>query len=142
MGDAAATTRSRDFETRLHEHRGILFKLAYAYGWGAEDREDLAQEIYRWLLLASPLLWALLVVVIPDAFIGFDVYRELGWGWVGSNLALGLAVLGVAIWLARRFPDSGLFHWLGEDLTGERLAEATASLDGLVSFAAEAASGE
>ena len=54
MGDGAAATRSGDFEARLREHRGILFKLAYAYAWGAEDREDLAQEIYLQLWRAWP----------------------------------------------------------------------------------------
>lgn len=54
MGDGATATRSGDFEARLREHRGILFKLAYAYGWGAEDREDLAQEICLQLWHAWP----------------------------------------------------------------------------------------
>lgn len=96
----------------------------------------------RWLLLASPLLWSLLAVVVPDALIGLDVYREFGWAWVGSNLAFGVVVLGVATGLARRFPDSKFFRWLGKDLTGERLAQAAASLDGLGAFAADAASEE
>jgi RNA polymerase sigma-70 factor (ECF subfamily) len=54
MGDGAAATRPGEFEARLREHRGILLKLAYAYGWGAEDREDLVQEICLQLWLSWP----------------------------------------------------------------------------------------
>ncbi len=43
----------------------------------------------------------------------------------------------MAAWLARRFPDFVLFRWLGQDLTGERLAQAAAFLVGLGAFAAE-----
>ena len=45
MGDGAAAAQTSNFEALLREHRGILFKLAYAYAWGAEDREDLVQEM-------------------------------------------------------------------------------------------------
>lgn len=38
--------RQRQFEAQLHEHRGIVFKIASLYARGAEDRSDLAQEIY------------------------------------------------------------------------------------------------
>lgn len=39
------TDRHRHFEALLHEHRGIVFKVASVYARGREDRSDLAQEI-------------------------------------------------------------------------------------------------
>jgi RNA polymerase sigma-70 factor (ECF subfamily) len=33
------------FESRLNEHRGILYKVVGTYAWLAEDQQDLAQEI-------------------------------------------------------------------------------------------------
>ncbi len=34
-----------NFETLLHEHRGVVFKVAGMYSRSAPDRDDLAQEI-------------------------------------------------------------------------------------------------
>lgn len=43
-----------DFEARLAEHRGILFRLANTYCPAGEDREDLVQEICLQLWRAYP----------------------------------------------------------------------------------------
>ncbi|WP_199100344.1 RNA polymerase sigma factor [Dyella sp. ASV21] len=42
------------FEALLHEHRGIVFKVAGAYARDMEDRRDLAQEICTQLWRAFP----------------------------------------------------------------------------------------
>ena len=44
----------QDFETRLAEHRGILYKLANAYCPAGEDRDDLVQEILLQLWRSFP----------------------------------------------------------------------------------------
>lgn len=41
----AERERQRRFEALLREHQRIVFKIAGAYAHGAQDREDLAQEI-------------------------------------------------------------------------------------------------
>jgi hypothetical protein len=96
----------------------------------------------RWLLIAAPLLWALLVVVVPDALVGFDVYRAFGWPWALANLAFGFAVLGAAAILGRRVPDgsrgSAFLRWMGDDLTGRRVAQAAGALDEIAAFEAAA----
>lgn len=43
-----------DFEARLDEHRGIVFKLANAYCRAREERDDLVQEICLQLWRAFP----------------------------------------------------------------------------------------
>lgn len=49
-----ATARKEEFEALLEEHRGIVFKLAYAYSRDAGEREDLVQEICLQLWRAFP----------------------------------------------------------------------------------------
>jgi RNA polymerase sigma-70 factor (ECF subfamily) len=44
----------QDFETRLAEHRGILYKLANAYCPAGEDRDDLVQEFLLQLWRSFP----------------------------------------------------------------------------------------
>jgi RNA polymerase sigma-70 factor (ECF subfamily) len=50
------TTADRDgqFRALLERHRGIVFKVANSYARGAQDREDLAQEIAVQLWRAFP----------------------------------------------------------------------------------------
>ena len=88
----------------------------------------------RWLLLSSPLLWALLVIVVPHALIGLDVYDAFGLPWVLGNLGFGFAVLAVAAWVSRRFPDR---IPIGDDLTGRKVAAASAFLAEVKAFGTE-----
>ena len=98
-------------------------------------------RVNRWLLLASPLLWALLVVVVPHALVGFDVTRAFGTAWVGANLLFGVAVLAIGLWAARRLPagsrSSTCLQRLGDDLAGRRLAAAAGLLEEIASFERE-----
>jgi len=93
----------------------------------------------RLVLLASPLLWALLAVVVPHALAGFDVVAAFGGRWVAGNVAFGVAVLAAVGWMHRRRPRwfvaSPLMRTLGEDLTGRRVAAAVAHQAALASFA-------
>ena len=92
----------------------------------------------RWTLFTAPLLWAALVVVVPHALIGLDVYRAFGLPWTLGNLAFGILVLAVAFWASRKFPSwyrsSRLIRGLGDDLTGRRLAAASGYLRELADF--------
>jgi hypothetical protein len=96
----------------------------------------------RWLLLSAPLLWAVLIVVVPHGLIALDVYRAFGWPWVAGNLAFGIAVLATATWASRQYPawlrSSRLWRGLGDDLTSRRLAAASGFLDDIAAFEAEA----
>jgi serine/threonine-protein kinase len=96
----------------------------------------------RWLLLSAPLLWALLVIVVPHGLLGVDIYRLFGLAWVIGNLAVGVAVIGAAALVSRWFPaigSSAFVRGIGDDMTGRRVADASAFLDELAQF--EAAEG-
>jgi hypothetical protein len=94
----------------------------------------------RWVLLSSPLLWALLIIVVPHGLIGLDVYRAFGWPWVGGNLAFGIAILAAIAWLYRRFPaaaqSSKILRWMGDDITGRKVATVSGFLEDLSAFEA------
>lgn len=49
-----AADRDAQFRELLERHRGIVFKVANSYARGAQDREDLAQEIAVQLWRAFP----------------------------------------------------------------------------------------
>jgi hypothetical protein len=91
------------------------------------------------LLLASPVLWAAVVVIGPHGLVGIDVYRAFGIAWVGGNFLVGLAVLAAGLWASRsaRLGSSRLWRGLGDDLTGRRLAAASGALDDLAEFERE-----
>jgi hypothetical protein len=91
----------------------------------------------RWLLLSSPLIWALLVIVVPHGLLGVDVYRLFGMAWVLANLGFGVAVLGAAALVSRRLQRGNgmeLLRRLGDDITGRRMAEAASLLDEIAAF--------
>ena len=92
----------------------------------------------RWLIFASPLLWALLVLIVPHALLGLDVFAITGSAWVLGNFVFGLLVLLFAVWLVHARPRWAerwqLLHHLGSDLTGRRLAEAEALLNEVSAF--------
>jgi hypothetical protein len=96
----------------------------------------------RWLLLSAPLLWALLVVVVPHGLVGLDAYRAFGFPWVAGNFAFGLVVIAAAAWAVRRLAPSSrglaFVRWLGDDLTGRKVAEASGFLEDITAFEAEA----
>ena len=87
----------------------------------------------RWLLLCAPLLWALLVIVVPHGLFGVDVYRLFGLSWVFANVAFGFGVLGAAALVSRWFPGA-FVSWIGDDITGRKVAEASAFLDEIAEF--------
>lgn len=95
----------------------------------------------RWLLLSAPLLWALLIVVVPHGLFGLDPYRAFGMSWIAVNLLFGLVVLAAAAWACWRFPDradrSRVLRALGSDLTGRRLAAASGFLEEIAEFEGE-----
>lgn len=50
----SAADQETQFRELLERHRGIVFKVANSYARGAQDREDLAQEIAAQLWRAFP----------------------------------------------------------------------------------------
>jgi hypothetical protein len=91
----------------------------------------------RWLLLSAPLIWALLIIVVPHGLLGVDVYRSFGLPWVLANVAFGFGVIGAGALVIRWFPSargSAFLGRIGDDLTGRRVAAASEFLDEIAQF--------
>lgn len=71
-----AKRRQHEFESLLREHQRIVFKVAAMYARGAEDRDDLAQEI-------CTQLWR--------SFAGYDATRSKFSTWM-YRIALNVAI--------------------------------------------------
>jgi hypothetical protein len=70
---------------------------------------------------------------------GVDVYQYAGTAWLVGNVVFGLAVIPLAIFLARRYgprlEGSTVMRRLAEAIAGQTLSEARASLDSIRRFA-------
>jgi hypothetical protein len=94
-----------------------------------------------WVLVLSPLLWALLLVVAVRGLFGGDVYAACGVPFVLGNLAFGL-VFTLVVWTvskvwAAKAPVSAWREWLRDGLAGTSLTRAKAHLREATAFAAE-----
>jgi hypothetical protein len=89
----------------------------------------------KWIFVCAPLLWTPLLVVGLDA-LGIDAYVHLGARYLAANLAFGLAVIPLFLWIARRprVARSRLFGRLADDLAGRSLGRARAELASLAAF--------
>lgn len=56
------------------------------------------------VLIAAPLLWLPLLIVAAEWIAGVDVIATANGAWVAANLGLGLIILGIGLWIARRPP--------------------------------------
>ncbi|MDW2980815.1 sigma-70 family RNA polymerase sigma factor [Rhodanobacter sp. KK11] len=106
------------FESLLHEHRRIVFKVAGLYSRSAADRDDLVQEI-------SAQLWR-----------SFGSYDE---GRAKFSTWLYRIALNVAISQARRWPEADRFepleaHHLETVGGGEPIPEQDERLSALYAF--------
>jgi serine/threonine-protein kinase len=92
-------------------------------------------------LLAAPLLWTPLLIVILKGLLGVDAYRIFSANWLAANLLFGLAVIPLAIWIARRSADrmerSPLAQRLLRDLAGYNLNAASGFLSRVARFEEE-----
>ena len=95
-------------------------------------------RITRWALLLAPLLWTPMVIAAAYVLVGVDLYRGFGLLWVGLNLAFGLAVIALALWIARRHAGwlgrSRLLQRLADDIAGRSLLAAAGHLDQIARF--------
>jgi hypothetical protein len=86
----------------------------------------------------AALLWAPGFIVAMKGLLGADIYRLFGTAWIATNVAFGLAVLALAIWLSRRYGPRISHSRLGQqflrDLAGYNLNAATGFLAKLAEF--------
>jgi hypothetical protein len=72
----------------------------------------------RWTLLAAPLAWTPLLIVVLEGVFGVDAYRVPGTAWLWANLLFGLAFIPVVVWVSKRFGQR-----MGRSLAVQRLVK-------------------
>jgi hypothetical protein len=94
-----------------------------------------------WTLIAAPLLWTPLLIVGLKAFLGLDAYQLFGSAYLLANLAIGVAVIGLAVWISKTFGSrmkgSPRIQALMGTIAGHNLNAATRFLASLSEFEKE-----
>jgi hypothetical protein len=85
------------------------------------------------ILLTATLTWVPIFIVAMKGFLGVDVYRVFGIASLLINVACGLLVLVVGIWLGKKFGPRMGRRFL-RDLAGYNLNAASGSLETLAEF--------
>jgi hypothetical protein len=96
----------------------------------------------QWAVLVGLVVWVAFMIVVMKAAFGVDIFEP---AWVWSNVAFGLALIPLAIWLSKKFGDrmerSPFFQGIMRSLAGYNLNQATDFLATLQQFEAESAAG-
>src|SRR5580658_1775075 len=92
-------------------------------------------------LLFAPLMWVPLLIVATRGFFGIDIYAVASPAWLAANVLFGLAVIPIAVVIARVF-GPGLeratpVRFLADQIAGRGLAAALDDLAALRRFAEE-----
>jgi RNA polymerase sigma factor (sigma-70 family) len=91
-----------------------------------------------WTLLFAPLMWLPIFIVGMLVCFGVDVYEYANAAWLAGNVLFGLAVIPLAIFLARRYGPrlrgSTTMRRLADAIAGQTLSAALASLDSIRRF--------
>jgi hypothetical protein len=89
----------------------------------------------QWGILAGIVVWVPFLIVVFKAAFGVDIYEG---AWVWSNVAFGLALIPLAIWVSRKFGDrmdrSPIIQALMRSLSGYNLNAAADFLRTLSEF--------
>jgi hypothetical protein len=89
----------------------------------------------QWGLLAGVVVWAPLGIVVLRAFFGIQSYD---FAWLAANVAFGLALIPLALWLSKKFSHrmsrSPFMQRIMNEIAGHSLNRATAFLSKLSEF--------
>ena len=92
----------------------------------------------QWGVLAGLVAWVPFMIVLFKVAFGVDIYEA---AWVWSNVAFGLALIPVAIWVSKKFGDrmdrSPIIQGLMKSLSGHNLNAAADFLVTLSKFEEE-----
>ncbi len=93
------------------------------------------------LLVIAVLAWPPLCIVLFKAFFGLDAYELFGWTYIWVNVLVGLAVIPLAIWAAKKIGDrtsgSPAVQYIVRTISGSSLNAAADSLAKLSEFETE-----
>lgn len=91
-----------------------------------------------WALLFAPLMWLPILIVCAVGLFGLNVYEYANTEWLVGNVLFGLAVIPLAVFLARRYGPqlerSTAIRRLADAIAGQSLSDARASLDSIRRF--------
>ncbi|SRR5216683_3495392 len=94
----------------------------------------------QWALLGGMVVWAPFVIVAFSALTGVATY---GAAWLWTNVAFGLALIPVTLWVSRKYADrldgSPFIQRLMNDIAGHNLNAAAAFIGRLSEFQGEPA---
>jgi len=93
----------------------------------------------QWALLTGQMVWWIpFLIVTLKGIWDVDAYKVLGTGFLVTNLAIGMAIIPLAIWVSGKFGDrmgrSPAIQWLMRGLAGYNLNAATSFLATLSDF--------
>ncbi len=95
----------------------------------------------KWTLLFAPLMWLPILIVALRGLLGVDLYAVTDTAWLIANVAFGLAVIPIVIWLARKYGSahgaSPLFVAFAREVAGDNLRAACDALDAIRRFEEE-----
>jgi hypothetical protein len=99
-------------------------------------------RIVQWGLLAGTVVWAPFLVVVCKAFFGIEGSNAPWfWTWFWVNVAFGLLLIPLTLWLSKRFGDRmerfPFVQRLMDDIAGRSLNEATNFLGAVTAFERE-----
>jgi hypothetical protein len=98
-------------------------------------------RLLKWVLITAPLAWTPLLIVAIKGLLGLDAYVLFSGAWLAANVAFGLAVLLLAVWISRRYADrmerSPRLQRLMRNLSGYNLNAAAGFLSSLTRFEEE-----
>ena len=98
-------------------------------------------RVLKWVMVTAPLAWTPLLIVAIKGLLGLDAYVLFSGAWLAANVAFGLAVLLLAVWVSRRYADrmerSPLIQRMMRNLSGYNLNAAAGFLSSLARFEEE-----
>ena len=98
-------------------------------------------RVLKWVMVTAPLAWTPLLIVAIKGLLGLDAYVLFSGAWLAANVAFGLAVLLLAVWVSRRYADrmerSSLIQRMMRNLSGYNLNAAAGFLSSLARFEEE-----
>jgi len=98
-------------------------------------------RVTKLVFLTAPLVWTPMLIVGLKGFLHLDAYRMFSLSWLAANLAVGIAVIPLAVWIARRTADrmqhSPLIQTLLRDIAGYNLTAALGFVGTLAEFEKE-----
>jgi hypothetical protein len=124
----------------------LVASLRLDYGGSvAAIQRDVAQlklaeyRTFKWALLGGVVMWLPALLVVFEALTGVDGLARVNLGYLISNIAVGVGVLAIGMWLSRKYVERGKSSRIVDALSGRSLRVTEGHLAELASFEREPA---